>query len=236
MTMTPTRQGMTPEDLDSVELLIKEAQQIGRRRRLRKAAAVFAILLVVAAIVSTTIYLSQPNRLPNSGKKGVIAANYPRCTVSQLSVTSENGVGAGGTDGGILLFRNISTHACSLSGYPIVVAIGRTKGQTITASDALNDMLGGWDWSGVASARKLPTVDLANKNDVASDWYQYGENGPAGYTLFHASTLSIGLQGSKSAFQVRSLVDAAEGKMVVTPFVPGKTGSGEPRTSTSSQG
>src|SRR5665213_2328006 len=190
----------------------------------------------VAALILTTIYFSQSKRPPTNGEKGGIAANYPRCTVSQLSVTSkENGVGAGGTDGGILLFRNISTHACSLSGYPNVVAIGKTRGQKITASDAPNDMLGGWNWSGVTPAPKLPTVVLANKNDVASDWYQYGENGPAGYTLFHASTLSVALYGSKSALQVRGSVDAAAGKMVVTPFVPGKTGSGEPRAKDSSR-
>jgi hypothetical protein len=149
--------------------------------------------------------------------------------LSQLVISTGEPFGAGGTDGGILLFRNISAHACSLSGYPDVVAIGN-NGSTITAAHVPNDMLGGWDWAGVTTPPKPPTIVLANKRDVASDWYQYGENGPAGYTLFLAHTLSIGLSGSKSVRHVSGSVDAAEGKMVVTPFVTGKTGTAEPRT------
>jgi hypothetical protein len=165
------------------------------------------------------------------------AASVPKCTLTQLSVTSKGPFGAGGTDGGILLFRNISAHACSLTGYPHVVAVGKTKGSTITASHRTSGMLGGWDSSRLTpQAPKPPTVILANRSEVASDWYQYVEFGPAGYTIFKASTLSIGLSGSTSAVHVSGSVYAANGKMWITPFVPGKTGNAEPSTTTSSQG
>ena len=133
------------------------------------------------------------------------------------------------------LFRNLSSHACSLTGYPNVEAIAKS-GSSITASRVSNDMLGGWNWTGESPEPKPPTVVLANKNQVASDWYQYSENGPAGYTLFLANSLRIALPGSKSVVQVRGWVDAAEGRMVVTPFVPGKTGTAEPKAKNSNQG
>jgi hypothetical protein len=130
------------------------------------------------------------------------------------------------------LFRNLSSHACALTGYPHVVAVKRATGRTITASDLSNAMLGGWDWTGEPPVPKPPTVVLTNKRDVASDWYQYSENGPAGYTLFVTSTLNVGVPGSTSVVRVIGSVDAAEGKMWVTPFVPGRTGTAEPRART----
>jgi hypothetical protein len=98
-------------------------------------------------------------------------------------------------------------------------------------------MLGGWDWSGLTPrAPKPPTVILANKSEFASDWYQYSEVGPVKYTIFKASTLSVSLSGSTSAVHVSGSVYAVNGKMWVTPFVSGKTGTAEPSTTTSSQG
>jgi hypothetical protein len=177
--------------------------------------------VLIEATLATFSYHSQ-----SASALGV--SSVPPCALSRLAVTSEDQVGAGGTDGGVLLFRNISTHACSLHGYPNVLAIAKS-GRSIMASDLANGMLGGWDWSGIAPAPRPPTVVLANSHEFASDWYQYTENGPAGYTLFLASTLSVGLPGSRSVVHVRGSVDAAEGKMWVTPFVPGKTGTAEPK-------
>ncbi len=178
-------------------------------------------MLIGATLASMISYHSQ-----SANALGV--SSIPACSLSQLAVTSENQAGAGGTDGGILMYRNVSTHACSLRGYPNVVAIGKS-GRSITAAHLANGMLGGWDWSGVVPVPRPPTVVLASDRDVASDWYQYSENGPAGYTLFLASTLSVRLPGSRLVVHVRGSVDAAEGKMWVTPFVPGKTGTAEPK-------
>lgn len=222
-------------DVDPAELLIKEARQVGRRRRLGNGFVLFALLLVVATLFAATIYFSQSKHSTTGANKVVSVAGYPRCTVSQLSITSEAQAGAGGTDGAVLLFRNVSSHACSLTGYPKVEAIGKPRG-SITASRVSNDMLGGWNWTGESPEPKPPTVVLSNKNQVASDWYQYSENGPAGYTLFVANSLRIAVPGSESVVQVRGWVDAAEGRMVVTPFVPGKTGTAEPKTKNSNQG
>jgi hypothetical protein len=224
MTITTLQLGTTSEDSESAELLIKEARQLGRRRRLGKGVAIFAFLVAIATLISASIYYSQSKRPTTSANRGVSVSEYPRCTPSQLSVKSEGQVGAGGTDGAVLLFRNVSSHACSLAGFPNVEAIGKS-GASITASHVSNDMLGGLNWAGTPPPSKPPTVVLTNKGRVASDWYQYSENGPAGYTLFRASILRVRLPGSKSEIQVRGSVDAAEGRMVVTPFVPGKTGT-----------
>ncbi len=230
MTITPTRHDTTFEIAAPAELLIEEARRLGRRRRLANGVVFLAGLLVAATLVSALAVNANSKPSVSTGSANTAgASSVPTCLLSQLAVTSGEAFGAGGTDGGILLFRNISSRACSLSGYPTVVAIGK-DGSTITASDVPNDMLGGWDWSGVTTPPKPPTVVLANKSESASDWYQYGENGPAGYTLFVANTLSVGLSRSKSLRHVTGSVDAAEGKMVVTPFVPGKTGTAEPRT------
>lgn len=224
MTITASQQGTTTQDPDSAELLIKEARQLGRRRRLAKGAVVFAFLVTLATLISASIFYSQSKRPTTSANRGASASEYPRCTPSQLSVTSVGQVGAGGTDGAVLLFRNVSSHACSLAGFPNVEAIGKS-GASITASHVSNDMLGGLNWPGTTPPPRPPTVVLTNKGKVASDWYQYSENGPAGYTLFKASILRVRLPGSKSEIQVTGSVDAAEGRMVVTPFVPGRTGT-----------
>jgi hypothetical protein len=115
-----------------------------------------------------------------------------------------------------------------------IVTNAKSKKSTITVVVGSHD---GWNyWSTISSSPKPPTVVLANRGDVASDWYQYSENGPAGYTLFITNTLRVGLPGSRSYVQVRGSVDAAEGQMVVTPFVLGKTGTAEPSSKTSSDG
>jgi hypothetical protein len=235
---------------------------------------VFACLVVVATLIATTDYYSQSKGRSSSSNRGAVGANYPRCTIAQLSVASESHVGVGGAAGGVLLFRNVSTHPCSLTGYPNVEAVGTSRSVTITASHVSSDMLGGWDWSGISSssrktppfivangksrsstttvvigsdgrryywsvissALKPPTVVLANRSDFASTWYQYSENGPAGSALFHANTLRVGLPGSTSVVIARVRVDAVEGRIVVTPFVTGRTGTGEPRAENSSDG
>jgi hypothetical protein len=234
MSIAPPDSTLSHDVPDPIELLIKEAQRASRRRRLRNGLVLGAVLLFVVGAIAYQIERgrSVTPHIGTGAPKGSQAV-APECSLKQLSVTSNGQAGAGGTDGGVLLFRNVSSHACSLTGYPNVVAIGKTKGSTITATDQLNGMLGGWDWTGNSPAPKPPTVVLANKNEVASDWYQYSENGPAGYTLFHAKTLRVGLSGSRSVVQVNGSVDAAEGKMWVTPFVRGKSGTAEPRAKTS---
>jgi Protein of unknown function (DUF4232) len=230
MTITPTRRETSYETTDPAELLIEEARRLGRRRRMANGLVFLAGLLMAATLVSTIAvsYTSKP--LVSKGSANTVAtSSVPTCSLGQLSVTTGEPFGAGGTDGGILLFRNISSRACALIGYPNVIAVAK-NGATIKASQVPNDMLGGWDWSGVTTPPKPPSVVLSNKSEVASDWYQYSENGPAGYTLFHASTLGISLPGSTSVLKIGGSVDAAEGKMVVTPFVAGMTGTAEPRT------
>ncbi len=165
----------------------------------------------------------------------VSAAAVPRCSLRQLAITANGQVGAGGTDGGVLTYRNTSRHACSLTGYPNVVARG-PKGSAIRAVHVFSGMLGGWDWSGLSPKPKPPVVVLSGTKGFASDWFQFSENGPAGYTLFRASTLEVSLVGSKPFVRVRGIVDAAEGKMWVTPFVPGRTGTDEPTTTPSRLG
>jgi hypothetical protein len=218
---------------DPAELLIREARRASRRRRIRNGFAFgAALLLLVGAISYQVDQNGTKSPVTRTGAPNGSQPPIPRCTIGQLSVVSEGQVGAGGTDGGVLLFRNLSSHACALTGYPHVAAIKQTTGQAITATDLSNGMLGGWDWTGESPAPKPPTVVLANKNDVASDWFQYSENGPAGYTLFVTNTLHVGLPGSPSVVRVTGSVDAADGKMWVTPFVPGKTGTAEPRVRT----
>ena len=190
-------------------------------------------IAVVVAVVGTVSLSFLVLAIPLAQ---VSASAVPRCSLRQLAITAKGQAGAGGTDGGVLSFRNISSRACSLTCYPVVVARGRKKGSTIRAAHELSGMLGGWDWNGLPPKPKPPVVVLAGNTGFASDWFQYSENGPAGYTLFRARTLQVGLAGSKSFVRVRGMVDAAEGKMWVTPFVPGRTGTDEPTTTPSRLG
>lgn len=232
MIITPTEHEASPEDVRAAELLIKEARQRSRRRRLTVGVALLAVLLaIVVPLIVVVGGGTGPKKTVTGDLARTVAPAAPVCSLGQLSVISEGRVGAGGTDGEILLFRNISSHVCSLTGYPNVVAIGNPETSTMTASHVTSAMLGGWDWSKVSpGAPKPPTVVLSNKREVASDWYQYPENGPVGATIFHASTLGVGLPGSTSVVHVKGFVYSADGKFWVTPFVPGRTGTAEPNT------
>jgi hypothetical protein len=231
MSIAPPDRKLSREVPDPTELLIKEAQRASRRRRFRNGFVFFAVLLLVVVAIAFAIQRGDSIKPQiRTGAPKTRQPVAPECSIGQLTVTPVGPIGAGGTDGGILLFRNVSSHACSLAGYPNVVAYGNARGSTITASDQSNGMLGGWDWTGLSSAPRPPIVVLANKNEVASDWYQYSENGPSGYTIFRASILGVGLSGSTSLVHVTGSVYAVDGKMFVTPFVSGKTGTAEPKS------
>jgi hypothetical protein len=114
------------------------------------------------------------------------------------------------------------------------VANAKSRSSTMTV---VMGSVGGWNyWSVISSTVRPPRVVLAGRNDVASDWYQYSENGPAGSAIFRANTLRVGLPGSRSVVRLRGRIDAFDGQIVVTPFVSGKSGTAEPRSKTSSEG
>ena len=187
---------------------------------------------VISEMVAFIIFLSL-SWILTSYLLNASGTPVPACSLHQLSITSSVREGAGGTDGGLIVVRNISSRACSLTGYPHVVAMNK-KGRTITASHVAHGMLGGWDWTALPPFPKPPTVVLSNSTQFASDWYEYSENGPIPANYFFASRLIIGLAGSTLRVRVAGVVDADQGKMWVTPFVSGKTGTNELLTTATS--
>jgi hypothetical protein len=85
---------------------------------LRKLATIFGATLAVATVLNTIVLES------GTTFAGATAA-VSRCTTAQLVVwLNTSGSGAAGSSYYNLEFTNLSTHSCSLIGYPGVSAIG----------------------------------------------------------------------------------------------------------------
>jgi hypothetical protein len=158
------------------------------------------------------------------------AAAIARCTTSQLSITATPEVGAGGNDGGVLHYRNISSRACSLNGYPTVIATDGADHRPEIAEHRSWGYLGGWQWNVLGSnpddptdvATKMPIVNLAPGKGGASSIFQYSEN--TTYACPKTASILVGLPNSKRRTRVSANLWACIG-LEANPIVPGTSGT-----------
>lgn len=152
------------------------------------------------------------------------------CTISTLSITATSVTGAGGNDGGVLHYKNISSHSCSLHGYPTVIAMDGANRKAEIAVHRSWGYLGGWQWGVLGPnadnptdvATKIPNIILAPGKDGASSMYQYSEN--ASYACPKTNSLRVGLPRSTRLANVSAILWACTG-LEANPFVPGNTGT-----------
>lgn len=87
----------------------------------------------------------------------------PPCAFNQVAVTSGPGSGATGHISAVVIFRNSSTTACFLRGYPGVAGLDSSGQQVTQAVRTLNGFMGG-----VPNGSTTPTVVLATGQSASS--------------------------------------------------------------------
>jgi hypothetical protein len=168
--------------------------------------------------------------LPSGNAAQSTAATIARCTVPQLSITATQEVGAGGNDGGVLHYRNISAQICSLRGYPTVIATDGANRNPEIAMHRSWGYLGGWQWniSGpnpnnpTDVALKMPIIYLAPENGGASSIFQYSEN--TTFACPKTTSILVGLPTSKRLIRVSANLWACTG-LEANPIVAGNNGT-----------
>lgn len=141
---------LTPPSPDELEALIREARARQRRRWLIAAAVLATVAGAAVAIYS--LESATGKRPVTGGTAGSGVA--PRCTLSELRVHRIGSYAGLGQSGGYYGFTNMGHHACSISGWPYVVAV-KADGQTGTGQRVRQTFYGPFK-----APRRPPTVDL----------------------------------------------------------------------------
>ena len=138
--------------------------------------------------------------------------NAPTC--SALAVSAGQVGAAAGNAGFPISFRNSSNHACSLSGYPTVLATDSSSGRTVTARHFSSGYLGGADLP-------VPTYVLAPGDRVSV--LVEGTDNPVGNASTCSTLNDLRVVVGHRSVPTRQVLQNCSG-MQVHPYVPGLTG------------
>lgn len=125
------------------------------------------------------------SRKPGSPATRATSAAAAPCAGADLSVTRTAWVGTAGHGGFALLFRNDSTTACTLTGYPGVAALTATGRQAAQATRTLH----GYQQGGLPPGVSMPpTVALAPGQSAAAglEWIENAGPGQASCPVYPA--------------------------------------------------
>jgi hypothetical protein len=142
-----------------------------------------------------------------------------KCTFSELSVTPGQ-YGAGlGHEGGVILFKNVGTSACTLSGYPGVAGLNASGQQVTQAERTRAGYLGGFR----TTTGPLPVVDL-QPGQTASAFVE-GTDIPHGTQTScpNYPALLVTPPTSKTSVKITRQLPGCT-PIEVHPIVPGTTG------------
>jgi Protein of unknown function (DUF4232) len=157
-------------------MIIKEAR---RRHRRRILAIAGTILTVIAGVVVAVVNLSGPGSSTKQSSPLATRPNQlppiagPRCQNGQLKVTSLSGGAGAGQRDEVFGFSNVSKTSCTVTGYPVVVALD-AQGGDIRAAEPVLDGIGGVH----TGATTPPTVTL--KPGQSASATMGGDNNPVG--------------------------------------------------------
>src|ERR1700722_4489996 len=99
----------------------------------------------------------------------VYAGPTTPCGASAVAVTASQTQGATGHGMLTLLFKNVSTRACTLSGYPLLKALGAHGKVIANATKSLNGFAGG-SHNGVRTVTLKPSGGTAS---AAAEWMNF---------------------------------------------------------------
>jgi hypothetical protein len=209
------------------ELIIREAR---RRHRWRLVARTGIATMVVAGVTVGVVVLvghRSPGSLspPFATHPGAPGTAASRCQTAQLQVAPvAGGIGMGQTEE-VIGFRNVGKAACTLVGYPSVVALD-AEGHPAATAQPTSSGVGG----GTTGATAPPTVTL-RPGQTASAAID-GESHPTGSATSCPSypTFLVTPPGGISSVNVPSWSGYAPGPfpgcrpLAVTAVVPGRSG------------
>jgi Protein of unknown function (DUF4232) len=111
---------VAPPPQDELELLIREARARQWRRRM-----VVGTVVAVLAGSGLAIYSATHGTVRNASheKRTVRPVAAASCRADQLRITFVRKGAVMGEEGGLLRFTNIGSRTCSISGWPMVVAV-----------------------------------------------------------------------------------------------------------------
>jgi len=119
------------------------------------------------------------------------------CANDQIHVKYGRGVAGQGYQGAVILFTNISPVTCTLTGYPVVVAVDSANTQT-PLQETVSGPLGGVP----QGSSVIPVVHLG-QDDSASATIEASAHPASGRgTCPRYTTLLIGLPGGSPVFQL----------------------------------
>jgi hypothetical protein len=181
-----------------------------------------APLLAVAGAILVPLMTAVAPAVP-----AVAAAPLPRCGDSQLALSTTTPEGAALSAAFVVRYRDVSSSACTLSGYSTVIALVSPTGPSVVAAHEAQSYFGGWERAG-----PLPTVVLAAHNGVASSLVSYlapividpRPDCPRHLPSFRARSLWVGLPGGARPFVLVVPSMVVCGYLFATPIVPGTTG------------
>jgi hypothetical protein len=218
MTLTPTSQPDQIDVAEPAELLIKEARRASRHRRVGYGLAAIVVVAVLTIIVSSTV--SRPEAKPSKDTSPrQFALSLPRCDAAQLRVWDDSAEGAADYGALIVRLKNVSAHACSLSGYPSVQGIDQWNGALVTAAHTRDSYMGGWE-----STKPFPVVALRSKTGVASFLIDF-VSGNDIRACPYLNTLRVSVPHSTTVFTLNRTMLQACKYFGLHPIVPGLMGS-----------
>jgi hypothetical protein len=123
------------------------------------------------------------------------------CANDQIHVKYGRGLAGQGDEGAVILFTNVSPVACTVSGYPVVIAVNGANTQT-PLQETLNGPLGGVPQGSSA----IPVIHLG-QDDSASASIEAPDHPATGAgTCPRYTTILIGLPGGSPVFQLPALL------------------------------
>jgi hypothetical protein len=143
-------------------------------------------------------------------------ATTPACGNHSLSVSATGEQGATGHGNFVLLFKNTSSAACSIHGYPGLDALSRTGTALAHARRTVSGFTGG-------SRHGVPTVLVRPGHFASADveWMNFGPNGTS--CRFSHSVAATPANTSHTVHLARSVSVCG---LQVHPTVAGRTGNG----------
>lgn len=163
---------------------------------------------------------------PSAGPTATVAPSTPApppaagCTLGQLSISVSNvdrGDAGMGHSSSALLFRNIGSAPCEMSGYPAVTALDKHGRVVATAKTSLRGYMGGLD------ANRPPTVRLA-PGQSASALVEALNANPDGSGCRLFAMLRVTPPGASGSTTVAWGRASGCANLEVHPIVPGASG------------
>jgi hypothetical protein len=185
--------------------------------------------LVCMTVACASVFVSSPtlaNELRDGSSKATSTfartSSLPRCRATQLRVWDFTALESA-ADYGVIVVRlqNVSTHECSLSGYPSVQGINQWNGAVFTAAHTRDSYMGGWE-----STKPLPVVTLRARVGVTSFLIDY-ISGNDIHACPYLNTLRVEIPYSRTVFILTSTQLQACKHFELHPFVRGLTGTAQ---------